>query len=116
MNETNTKPPIRVFVSYAREDKRWFQEEDHRYALIPYLANSLRREGVVFWYDQGLIPGDQFQDRIKEEIDRAQVAILIVSQPFLNSDFITKVELPQIRTRPYFLQSLPRWKSETSIK
>ena len=54
----------------------------------------------MFWYDrQGLLPGDEFRQRIEDEIDRADVALLLVSQGFLNSDFIESVELPRIQAR-----------------
>src|ERR1019366_2465821 len=33
------------------------------------------------------------------EIDRSALALLLVSQEFLNSDFIEKIELPRIQAR-----------------
>ena len=42
--------PVHVFVCYAREDKRWLDSSD-RYGLIPFLADSLRRQHVSFWFD-----------------------------------------------------------------
>ncbi|MGD0156104.1 MAG: YCF48-related protein [Terracidiphilus sp.] len=89
---------VRVFVSYAREDKRWL-DPDYRYNLIPFLAESLRRHNVVFWYDTELKPGDVFKRQIESEIDQAQIAVLIVSQSFLNSEFIEQIEMPRIAER-----------------
>jgi hypothetical protein len=89
---------VHVFVSYAREDKRWLDPE-YRYNLIPFLAESLRRLNVVFWYDTELKPGDVFKRQIEAEIDQAQIAILIVSQSFLNSEFIEQTEMPRIAER-----------------
>jgi hypothetical protein len=88
----------RVFVSYAREDKRWLDRDD-RHNLIPFLMESLKRQNVVFWYDKELRPGDEFRSNIEAEIDRAQIALLIVSQNFLNSEFIEKQEMPRIANR-----------------
>jgi hypothetical protein len=89
---------IRIFVSYARKDKRWLDNE-YKYNLIPWLIESTRRLNVVFWYDKELVASEVFMGRIHEEIDKAHIAILIVSQPFLNSDFIEKHELPRIKNR-----------------
>ncbi len=89
---------VHVFVSYAREDKRWLDPE-YRYNLIPFLAESLRRHNMVFWYDTELKPGDVFRRQIESEIDQAQIAVLIVSQSFLNSEFIEQVEMPRIAER-----------------
>ncbi len=89
---------VHVFVSYAREDKRWL-DADYRFNLIPFLAESLRRHNTVFWYDTELKPGDVFKRHIEEQIDQAQIAVLIVSQSFLNSDFIEQIEMPRIAER-----------------
>jgi DNA-binding NarL/FixJ family response regulator len=88
---------IRIFVSYAREDKRWFQPDDQG-GLIPWLEDSLRKHDVVFWHDKDLIPGN-YTSRINEEIDKAQIALLLVSQAFLNSKYIEETELPLIKAR-----------------
>jgi multidrug efflux pump subunit AcrA (membrane-fusion protein) len=90
--------PIRVYVSYAREDRNWFGL-DARHNLIPFLGESLEAQGVVFWSDEELRVGESFEDRIRAEIGRAHVAVLLVSQHFLNSPFIRVVELPVIQAR-----------------
>jgi predicted MFS family arabinose efflux permease len=89
---------VRVFVSYAREDKRWL-DPDYRYSLIPFLMESLRRHRVAFWFDKELKPGDEFRRFIESEIDQSQIALLIVSQSFLNSEFIENKEMPRIAER-----------------
>jgi formylglycine-generating enzyme required for sulfatase activity len=90
------KGPVRIFVSYSRHDSRWLQQD----SLLPWLARSLRRDGVEVWWDkEGLAPGDEFRTRIESEIDRSAFALLLVSQEFLVSDFIEKIELPRIQAR-----------------
>jgi hypothetical protein len=37
---------VRVFVSYAREDRRWL-DPDYRFSLIPFLTESLRRSRLL---------------------------------------------------------------------
>ena len=103
--------PIRIFVSYAREEcrflgykeeegGRWVTEDDSPLALIPWLAKSTRKYDTVFWYDKKDIgASDGFRARIESEIDEAQIAILMVSSAFLESAFIRNVELPRIRSR-----------------
>jgi hypothetical protein len=89
---------LQVFVSYSHKDHRWV-DRDNPHNLIPFLADSLRRDGVEIWYDHALIPGDKFQQEIESRIDQADLAILLVSQHFLNSKFIREVELPRIEAR-----------------
>ena len=89
---------VNVFVSYAREDRRWL-DPDHRFSLIPFLMESLRRHKVAFWFDKELKPGDEFKRHIQSQIDQSQIALLIVSQSFLNSEFIESKEMPRIAER-----------------
>lgn len=97
-NSRTGSETVRIFVSYAREDRRWLDPNDQR-SLIPFLKDSLKKQHVLFWYDEGLIPGEEFKRRIESEIDGADIALLIVSQDFLNSEFIEKEEMPRIASR-----------------
>ena len=91
-----------IFVSYSHMDRKWF-DPNYPYALIPWLENSLRRDGATLWYDRsdvtGLQPGDQFERTILDAIDAAQFALLLVSEAFFASTFIQDVELPRILQR-----------------
>ncbi len=89
---------VHVFVSYAREDQKWLDPQ-YRCNLIPFLAESLRKHDVAFWFDKELKPGDEFKRHIESQIDQAQIALLIVSQNFLNSAFIETEEIPRIAER-----------------
>ena len=89
---------VHIFVSYAREDGRWM-DPGNRYNLVPYLAESLRRHNATFWFDKKLVGGDEFRRHIEAEIDHSQIALLIVSQNFLNSEFIETHEMPRIAER-----------------
>jgi WD40 repeat protein len=95
---TAARNEIRVFVSYAREDKRWLDPKD-KYNLIPFLTDSLRRSNVAFWTDRDLRVGDEYKKQIDAQIEESQIAILIVSQDFLNSRFIEDREMPRVIQR-----------------
>jgi len=95
----------RVFVSYAREDAKWLDRE-YRFNLVPFLMESLKRQNVVFWFDKDLKPGDEFRRHIEAEIDQSQIALLIVSQAFLNSDFIEQHEMARIADRAKLGQTI----------
>ena len=91
-----------IFVSYSHMDRKWF-DPNYPYALIPWLENSLRRDGATLWYDRsdetGLQPGAQFEAAILGAIDAAEFALLLVSEAFFASTFIQDVELPRILQR-----------------
>jgi adenylate cyclase len=56
-----------IFVSYARQDK----------ARVAPLVGALERQGWSVWWDPAIIPGQEFDDRIAEEIDRASAVVVI---------------------------------------
>jgi len=59
----------------------------------------LERDGLIdLWVDTRLRPGDRWKKEISAALERAQVAILLISADFLASDFITNDELPPILT------------------
>lgn len=89
---------VHIFVAYAHEDKRWLDPE-YRFNLVPFLKESLRRDHAEFWYDKELMGGDEYRRLIESEIDKAKIALLMVSQHFLNSEFIETFELPRIAAR-----------------
>ncbi|HYK26282.1 MAG TPA: TIR domain-containing protein, partial [Steroidobacteraceae bacterium] len=56
-----------IFVSYARHDK----------ALVATIVAALESEGWSVWWDPEIVPGQQFDDRIAEEIDRAGAVVVV---------------------------------------
>lgn len=94
---------IFIFISYSHLDNKWFKQDKELYDLIPFLERSLQNKNVQFWYDRhadiGIEAGDMFRKTIESEIDRSDIALLLISQEFLNSKFIAKIELPRIQNR-----------------
>jgi formylglycine-generating enzyme required for sulfatase activity len=102
--------PIRIFISYAHANAIWLRKtvrdragtmEPNPKDLLTYWQNGLQFEGEVeFWYDrdedEGLRGGDVWRKRILEEIDRADVGVLLITQEFVQSGFIRREELPRM--------------------
>ncbi|MCF7920855.1 MAG: toll/interleukin-1 receptor domain-containing protein [Candidatus Cloacimonetes bacterium] len=105
MNQTEDNENISIFVSYSHQaDSRWFLPDSQRpwleEGLIPWLAAALQKRGVKLWYDRRELEyGDEFEQLICSEIEKAQCSILMVSSGFLTSNFINRVELPRIKDR-----------------
>ena len=82
-----------VFLSYSHEDEVW---KDRLQAQL----SVLEREGrLEVWEDRGIDPGDEWRKEILAALDRASVAVLLISTSFLNSDFIRTVEVPRLLER-----------------
>ena len=88
-----TEPALTVFISYAHENEAWKDR------LLRHLR-VLELEGDLdVWEDCEINAGDDWQRRIEAAIDRARVAVLLISADFLISDFIRGEEMPRILAR-----------------
>jgi hypothetical protein len=61
-----------------------------------HLKVSERISPIPSWDDTRLIAGEPWLERIHLEIGTVRAALLLISQNFLASDFIMKVEVPAI--------------------
>lgn len=79
--------PLQLFYSYAHEDEEMRDELEKHLTL-------LRREGTISeWHDRAIVPGQEWDEAIKGQLDRADIILLLVSPDFLASDYIDRVEL-----------------------
>ncbi len=86
---TPAKPaPLKIFISYSKHDRENF--------LIPMtrFLNPLMRAGLIeTWNDHDIQPGEEWDEAIKSEIEKADVIFLLVSAHSLNTDYIWNVEI-----------------------
>ena len=89
--------PLPIFVSYASYDNRSENpEEKWLDRLLQFLKPLNLDNSISIWADTELRIGENWRSEIKRAIDKAKVAILLVSPAFLASEFIRTKELPQI--------------------
>src|SRR5437868_5715643 len=82
-----------VFISYSHKDKD---------LLGPLTAQlkTLEQAGLLeVWADTRIDAGDKWYPEIEEAMKRAAVAVCLVSEYFLSSDFCTKQEVPFLLKR-----------------
>ncbi len=79
-----------IFISYSHEDLEWLE-------LVKKFLYVLEQQGVIeFWDDTKIPPGQEWKAEIEKKLDSSKAALLLISQDFLISDFITKYELPAL--------------------
>ncbi|OWP62438.1 hypothetical protein CDA63_14210 [Hymenobacter amundsenii] len=78
---------LNVFISYSHED------EDYKDKLIKHLITLKRSDAIGTWNDRMITAGEEWDKVIKEELERADIILLLVSIDFLNSNYSNEVEL-----------------------
>ena len=86
MSET-TQNPLNTFIIYAREDK------DALLELKKQLIPLERSRQIAVWYDGEIVPGEEWEKRIKIQLETADIILLLLSSDFFASDYIEKEEL-----------------------
>jgi hypothetical protein len=76
-----------VFYSYAQQD------EDIQRALDTHLT-PLKRSGLInVWHNRLLLAGDEWDAVVQQQLQQAQVIILLISADFLDSEKLWKQQL-----------------------
>jgi hypothetical protein len=79
-----------VFISYIHNDEKWLRR------LQTALKPLVRKNAIDVWSDERIRAGQEWKAEIIAALARAKAAVLLVSQPFLASDFIADEEMPAI--------------------
>ena len=89
MSEQSKNPPrpLKLFFVYAREDE----------ALLNKLKVHLRplqREGLIdIWHDRNIVAGTDWKQEISEQMNTADIILLLISADFMASDYVYSTEM-----------------------
>ena len=82
-------PRMRLFVSYAHDDEKKIRP------LSKHLTILGERGYIQTWQDTQLVAGEEWKDRILEELARADIVLLFHSINSCASTFIQQTEAPE---------------------
>src|SRR5437016_2998389 len=77
-----------IFISYSHVDAKWCED------LVTMAAPLTKYVGMQIFSDADIAGGSTWRSAIQKSLDKATVAVLLVSSHFLKSPFIMDVELP----------------------
>lgn len=79
--------PLSLFYSYSHKD------EELRDRLEIHLATLKRQGWVQQWHDRKILPGEKWANKIDENLETAEIILLLVSPDFIASDYCYELEM-----------------------
>ncbi|MCI0487660.1 MAG: toll/interleukin-1 receptor domain-containing protein [Blastocatellia bacterium] len=113
------EPKAKMVMIYAHKDRKFL----NRSGFLGFLEGLARRDNLDFWWDEKM-SHPLFDEEIKRQLDEAEIIVCLVSQEFLNSDYVRNVEAKTANKRlrdegilvvPIMLSASP-WKYEEWLK
>lgn len=91
---------LSVFFAYARED------DEIRDKLSKHLSPLKRNNYITEWHDGEILPGQEWNETIKNKLDAADIILILVSSDFISSKYSYNIE---------FTRALERHKSNVAV-
>jgi TIR domain len=85
--------PLHIFCGYAHQDKPLFLE------LKKSLAVLWRQEAIHIWHDGDILPGAHWDNEIEQQLNTADIILLLISPNFIASDYCYNKEMEWALTR-----------------
>lgn len=78
-----------IFLSYRKKDREVAQK------IIRKIHETKELQSHAIWYDEYLVPGEDYSDNIEEEIKKCSIFVMVVTPSLLENDnYVLKVEYP----------------------
>ncbi len=91
--EKSQNAPIDVFISYSDKDEELLKE------FVTHLA-SLRRQGkITAWHNRAIEAGEEWEAKIKNQLETARIVFLLISPSFMASDSCYDIEMQRAIAR-----------------
>jgi len=91
--QVSKQAPVRVVYLYAQEDKHWKEMLDKHLALLK------NNQGIDTWEESMILGGEHEDAQVQQQIDQANLILLLVSGDFLASDKLYNEQLRQALNR-----------------
>ena len=93
MADERQNRPLKAFISYAHKDESLVRE------LETHMSGLTRGGELSMWTDRRIDPGEQWTSVLAEQLDTADLILVMVSADFLSSDYAYGVEFKRADDR-----------------
>jgi len=78
-----------IFLSYRKKDRKYAQE------LMKLIHKNKFCRDIAIWYDEFLVPGENFNDSIKSALEKSELFVMTVTPNLVNeTNYILTTEYP----------------------
>lgn len=90
---TSPAPPLSLFYSYAHRDEALRDELETHLTLM-------KRQGLIqLWHDRCIMPGEEWAGEIDDNLESADIILLLISPDFIASDYCYEREMRRAMER-----------------
>lgn len=84
---------ITIFISYSHKDENLAEE------VKKFLGTLKQQKLISTWHDRQILPGQEWEHEISQNLEVADIVLLLISQDFINSEYCWGVELKRAMER-----------------
>ena len=88
---------IRLFLSWAHNDA---EAKDSFLKLLKLPLGTAQNHVFTWWEDSFILPGEEWKEEIRAQLEKADYIVQLISPSFLASDFIRDYEIPGVGEAP----------------
>ena len=86
----NKLDEVNIFISYAHTDRKYKDQ------LKSHLSTLSNKYEIVIWDDDLILPGMKRGQEIIKNIEKAEIALVLISPNYISSKWITDNEFPEL--------------------
>ena len=83
----------KLFFSYSKSDRTYLEQFQRHLTVLQ------KHEKIEVWDDHQVLPGEEWDEEIKQELAAADIILLLVSVDFLSTDYIWREEITKAMER-----------------
>jgi hypothetical protein len=80
---------VKLFISYCHRDEKLREQ------LEKHLSPLKGQKVIEAWHDRQIRAGDEWANQIDDNLNKADIILLLVSPDFVDSDYCSNIELEQ---------------------